>query len=330
MTLGLAIPGVETVHPREESLTDPCYPMTGPAQDLSLVYQPVVHYSSAIDLPDGDIGEFEYQVGPYLAATNRDYWRNRDSGGSPKVICGRTLPGYAVGYLFAVDWLGGAWELRGFDIRAAANAPTNAWTFPILMLTDRVDPASPLAVATARAIFREARRRSGRADFQGRPLGHGSLPGAATACPGVAIQAQIDSGLFDLDRDEGGDVTPFKRALRAYDSRASEQSGVDPTLREANRQLVGKLGPLQPFETRRVFVGLASNAEVILHSVGHGGAGFLKLSGDQVAPTSSLINFDGADRIEDNSQMVALTDGSVWVTAGPAACDFIVEVSATW
>ncbi len=326
MTLGLTIPGVQTVHPREE-ITTACYPIVGPAQQPKNITTPLIHYTAAVNLPDGDMGEFEYQIGPYLRAINKDYWDNRKGTGI--TTCGMFKPGYAIGYLFAVDWLGGGWELRGFDIFPAATADHNSYTFPILFLTDLHDPASELMMQTARAIWREARRRSGRTDFLDRPKGHRELCNGCTACPGDILMQQRDIGLLDLDRD-GVDVIPFKKAVRAYDSRAAEQAGVDPVLKKANTDLGTPLGALEPGKSRKVFVGLAQNAEVILRAIGKGGNGFLKISGDSTPPTTSLPNFTTTNPVSECSQMISLTDGSVWVTAGPAACDFIVEVSARW
>lgn len=324
MTIGLSIPGVLTVHAREEWL-ESCYPIIGPAQRPGDIWMPLAHYTASVNLPDGDLGEFDYQIPPYLRAINRDYWNNRT--GSGIMTCGTFKPGYAVGYLFAVDWLGGAWELRGFDIFPAATANHNTYTFPVLFLTDLDTPASALMMQTARAIWREARRRSGREDFHNRPRGHRELCGGCTACPGNPLIAQRDQGLLDLDFDGGDTMIPFPKALRAYDSRPSEQQFLDDPYKGAQP---APLGVLQPWQSRKVFVGLANNAQVILHSIGLGDAGYLKVSGNATPPNSSLLNFDGVDRVEDNSQCIAITEGSIWVTAGPAACDFIVEVTALW
>ena len=332
MTVGLVIPGVATLHTREDWL-EPCYPMVGPAQRPANITQPVAHYSGALDLPDGDIGEFENEIPPFIRASQRDYWLHRD--GTGLTICGRYLPGYALGYMWWIDWLGGVWEVRGFDYQSAANADHNTYTAPIMFISDRDDPVSELAWQSARAVWREHRRRSGRADFKNRPLGHGELRtttgiGTPTACPGAAILNQLHQGLGDLDYQGDDMFIPWQQSVRAYDSRPSEQVDVDPTLQKANRDLGVPLGPLKPNESRRVFVGLASAAEIILHSIGNGESGFLRLSGYPTPPTTSLVNFYGSDRIEDNSQIIGLTDGSVWVHAGPAACDFIVEVANRW
>lgn len=332
MTVGLTIPDVPIVHAREQWLNS-CYPMVGPTQTITNITQPVIHYAAALNLPDGDIGEFDYHIPRYLQSANRDYWLNRDGDG--RTVCSQYLPGYALGYLFWIDWLGGAWEVRGFDIRAAANAAHNWYTAPLMFITDRDAPASELAWATARAIWREFRRRSGRSDFRNRPLGHGELytttgTGTPTACPGPPILAQLHSGLGDLNFNEGTDMfTPWKHSVRAYDSRPTEQDKVDVTLRNANQSLQVPLGILPAFTSRRVFVGMANAAEIVLHAAGRGGPSFARLTGEPAVSFTSLINCP-ADDWRDNSQIVGLTDGSVWVHAGPNPIDFIVEVANRW
>lgn len=325
MTLGLTIPGVETVHPRESWVED-CYPMIGPAQVPGNIRQAVAHYSAATNTPDGDIGEFEYQIIPWLRAVNRDYWTNRNpKNPNPKIICGRRLTGYAVGYLFAVDWMGGAWELRGFDLKAAANAPTNDWTFPILFITDGATPASELALQTARAIGREARRRSGRTDFAPAFTPHYRLPGAATACCGAGIIGQIDRGLLDLDLDEGdimGALTAIP-SVRAYDSRGLP---IDDEFVESNGALPDT--PMQPGETRRVVIGLASQAVVNITAIGSGQAGYIAVSADGVLPKTSVVNYDQADILESNSWTTPLTGGALYLHCERGPAHVLVDVTA--
>jgi len=226
---------VETVHPRE-TIATACYPIIGPAFDIRKVWQPLAHYTAAIDLPDGDLDEFDYQIGPYLKAVNKDYWDHRDGTGI--TTCGTFKPGYAIGYSFAVDWLGGAWELRGFDIFPAATANHNTYTFPILFLTDLRDGASDLMLAAARAIWREARRRSGNALFVDRPKGHREVCGGCTACPGNPLIAQRDAGLMDLDYQPPQEEPPMgtlPAQIRVLDTRVKNQ-------------------PLKPMEPRRVSI----------------------------------------------------------------------------
>lgn len=296
------------------------------------IWQPVGHYSAALNLPDGDIGEFDYQIGPYMRASNRDYWLNRKNS-SPTRICNRDLPGYSLGYLFWVDWLGGAWEARGFDYFSAANAGHNSYTCPIMFVTDRADPASPLAWQTARAIWREFRRRSGRSDFRNRPLGHGELydttgVGTPTACPGPPILTQLHAGLGDLDFDEGDKMLNFPtKASRAYDSRPQFQGDVDLPYRDVNTTT----GPLAAGQSRKIFVGLAQNAQVIVHATSaNGNPTFAQISGTAEKPKSSLVNPPTSGDWRDCSVLTGITEGSVWVHAGPAPIDFIVEVQGTW
>jgi hypothetical protein len=228
VTARLAIPGVETVHPREAVATA-CYPILGPPLDISRVWTPLLHYTAAVELPDGDLGEHDYQVGPYLQAVNRDYWDNRVGTGI--YTCASRKPGYAVGYSFAVDWLGGVWELRGFDILPAATANNNTYTLPVLFLTDAADGASDLALASARAVWREARRRSGNALFLNRPRGHREVCGGCTACPGDPLMAQRDAGLMDLDYQPPQEEPPMATLaapIRVLDTRDKGRQPLDP------------------------------------------------------------------------------------------------------
>jgi hypothetical protein len=228
VTIGLTIPGVETVHPREAVATS-CYPILGPPLDISRVWTPLAHYTAAIDLPDGDLDEFDYQIIPYLRAVNRDYWDHRVGTGI--TTCGTHKPGYAIGYSFAVDWLGGATELRGFDILPAATTNHNTYTLPVLFLTDIADGASDLALATARAIWREARRRSGNALFLDRPKGHREVCNGCTACPGDPLMAQRDAGLMDLDYappQEEPPMATLAAPIRVMDTRDKGREKLRP------------------------------------------------------------------------------------------------------
>ena len=66
----LEIPGVETVHSREQ-WTDPRYPISGngyiaPSYRRDLVKYPMLHYTASGNLPDGDPGENADDLGRYL------------------------------------------------------------------------------------------------------------------------------------------------------------------------------------------------------------------------------------------------------------------------
>lgn len=171
------IPGVETFHARE-SWQDPRFPVFGPASNMAAVDTAVIHYTAADDLIDGDPGEHASGLPAYLRAMQYSYVTRR---------------GYSLGYMFAVDWLGGVWQIRGWEFKSAANKGHNEHTLPILMLVDGADRATDAALHAARCIIREGERLASRSMAV---TGHGQLSGAATACPGVGLRTQIAAGLF--------------------------------------------------------------------------------------------------------------------------------------
>jgi hypothetical protein len=158
---------------------DPRYPVTGSrAVDWPRIDTTVIHYTADDDLIDGDPGEHADDLPGYLRAIQRDYTTRR---------------GYSIGYNFAVDWLGAAWELRGFDYRCAANAGHNDHTLAILMLVDGGDQATVYAVGAVRELVGSFERIAQRTLTI---TGHGQLPGAATGCPGRGLREQIAAGVF--------------------------------------------------------------------------------------------------------------------------------------
>lgn len=176
------VPGAHTVHSRE-SWQDPRYPVFGPADNPADNDTVAIHYTAADDLIDGDPGEHAEDLPAYMRSMQKSYVLNR---------------GYSLGYLWAVDWLGGIWQIRGWEYQSAANKDHNGHTWPILVLVDGADPATPEAVASIRLLVAEAERRAGRPQ---KIKGHGQLRiesgvGTATACPGVGLQAQINAGVF--------------------------------------------------------------------------------------------------------------------------------------
>lgn len=325
MTIGLTIPGVPTVHPRE-SWVETCYPVLGSPQVMSRVTQPACHYSAAAMTPDGDLGESIAQVPSWLRAVNRDYWLNRTTSSGPRVICGRSLPGYAIGYLFAVDWLGGAWELRGFDYVAASNAPTNAWTFPILFITDGASPATEWAWWTARAVWREAARRSGNPGFVRTAVEHSRLPGAATECSGVGIRAQLAAGYGNIDRNtEESDmgVSAVPEPKRIFDSRGL--AGVDDPYDDVNTEL----GLIVPGAPRRIFVALgAEEALLNVTAIGTGQPGFLTVTPTSALTKTSDVNYGkGPDDPRPNNVLTRLTEGGYcWIHAVVSPANVAVDL----
>lgn len=187
------IPGVTTYHPREE-WQDPKYPVFGPLDQAFNNDRVVIHYTAADNLIDGDPGEHADNLPAYMRAMQKSYVINR---------------GYSLGYLFAVDWLGGVWQIRGWEYQSAANEGENATTWPILVLVDGDDPATEYAARSIRAIVSEAARRAGRAQII---VGHRQI--GATSCPGRGLQRQVDDGTFqpsDTPEPEDDDM-----ALIAY------------------------------------------------------------------------------------------------------------------
>lgn len=183
-----SIPGVETVHARS-TWTDPRFPFRGNRVDISRVTRPILHYTAADDLIDGDPGEYADRLDEYMRAMQQSYVQNRR---------------YSLGYWWAVDWLGGAWQCRGWEFVSAANVGDprktgvvniNPQTAPILCLVDGADRLTAEAAATVRALIRETRRRSGRS--MNRPAPHSALD--FTACCGDGIRLDIDAGLTDAD-----------------------------------------------------------------------------------------------------------------------------------
>lgn len=163
------IPGVAIVRPRE-SWQDPKLPVTGPTVAASAIDTAVIHYTASLKIP-ADLDAFHRSM-------QRDYVTNR---------------GYSLGYRWSVAQSGVVYQIRGWDLKSAANAKHNDHTEPILVLVDGDAPASPAAVASVQAIIAESQRRSGRTFAI---TGHGQLSGAATSCPGLGLRAQIAAGVF--------------------------------------------------------------------------------------------------------------------------------------
>ena len=151
-------------------------PVVGPAAMPASIVRIAIHYTAAANLSDGDAGEKAGDVPAYLRAIHRDYTVNR---------------GYSVGYSFAADAYGQAWELRGLDIKCAANKGMNDTTYAILCIVDGNDAANPPMVGAVREIVSAIYAHLGRIV----PIvGHRDI--GATACPGTGLYAQIQDRTF--------------------------------------------------------------------------------------------------------------------------------------
>jgi hypothetical protein len=151
----------------------------------------VIHYTGAVNLPDGDVAETPEQVAPYLRAIQNDSVKRRN---------------YSIGYNAAADWLGRTFELRGWRFKCAANAGHNDRTFAILVLVDGADGATEPQAAGVRAIIAECERRAGR---QLKIVGHNQLPGAKTLCCGAGLLADIKAGRFTPRPEVSVEIPPF-------------------------------------------------------------------------------------------------------------------------
>ena len=329
------IPDVETLHERS-FWEEVGYRMVGdfdrnpPSQRPTEITTGICHYTSAINLPDGDPGESWMDIKQKLRDTQRDYLTNRVGGGYTRLSDNRFFPGYSVGYLFAVDWLGGAWELRGFEFMSAANSQDNTWTAPILFITDGQDPGTEAQWATARAIWREFRRRSGRNDFAASAVGHDDLPHGNTSCPGAGLFSQLHAGLGELDRDsQSGDaMQPIATGPeRAYDSRRTDQT----TQYLADLNAGVPMGPMVAGEERRIVVGQSCvSAEVHVTVVG-GTDGYVTVSGFSAftrradVNTTSLVNVNGSG-VEQGTGGFATPESAIFVRTAQPIDGLIVDV----
>ena len=132
------------------------------------VLKVVIHYTAA--------DKVDTNTADYLRAIQRSY------------VSGR---GYSIGYSYAVDRDGVAWELRGTHHMPAATKNHNSNSIAILMLTNGQEPASDVMVERARDIIAEANRLAGRTLRIGGHRDYG-----ATQCPGDGNYALIQSGAF--------------------------------------------------------------------------------------------------------------------------------------
>jgi hypothetical protein len=157
-----------TIRPRRD-WENPSQRVVGPAMVLRSITLLPAHYTAAATIPA--------DTAAYLRAIQNDYTVNR---------------GYSIGYNFAVDRTGACWELRGFDIKCAANKGMNDVTIAVLCLVDGAQAMNPAMVNTFRQLGAEAVRRT-RPDLL--VVGHRDI--GATACPGNGIYAQVVSGQLE-------------------------------------------------------------------------------------------------------------------------------------
>jgi hypothetical protein len=320
----VTIPGVETFHPRavwEEVGFRMALDFTktpGPYKPAN-VDLAVAHYSGSERTPDGDPGEDPSLIIPWLRAIQRDYYTNRTGGNYVRKSDGRLFPGYPIGYSFAVDWLGGVWELRGFEFLPAATLEHNTHTIPVIFITDGATPASDLALASARAIWREARRLSGRTtSFYQRPLGHGEVrqvygTGTITPCPNSGILDQLHRGLGDLD----------------YDDPPEDDMNLLPDVRRLidTRPLPTQVAPGQVVEVATGHGDTMLFISVVAAETA--GPGFVTVWGAGAQPATSNVNYDGAGQIRSSLATVQSDGfGVIRFTTGSSAADVVIDLQS--
>ena len=297
-----------TYHPRSEWNPLSPYSVTGPPADWSKIDTAVVHYTAADDLIDGDPGEHAEDLPAYLANIQTSYAKPKEQGGR----------GYSIGYMFAVDWLGGIWQLRGWEYQSAANKGHNEHTMPILLLVDGDDPATAEAAAAVRWLISEGQRRSTRTYAI---KGHGQLRvetgvGTATACPGVGLQAQVTAGVFTPRPDPIVPSPPFLLLggpMQLY------------PVESGNRRLFDSrpTGPAVKDQTIRLSVGdlEAQHAFATVTIVGIGTAGYV-----ENYPGSSCVNWTPDTGVIATSTLFPVTDGHLTFTVRQGGCHFIVDL----
>jgi hypothetical protein len=325
------IPGAPVVHERD-AWEENGYRMALDFTRLPSLYIPanvtrgVSHYVGALNVPDGDVGDLG--VAAFLRAAQRDYLINRTGGGYTRRSDGRFFPGYPLGYSFAVDWLEAAWTLRGFDFLPAATNQHNSYTIAVLMLVDGAQGATPGMWATARAIVREARRRSGRADFNPAGTDHGSLRiatgvGTITPCAGAGIRSQL-AAEFNIDTTvqhwtEGGEVLhlagPPKE--RIYDTR--DGTGGAP---------VALVAPGSPAKVKIPMpAGVAASTAIVnVTIVDPTGPGFGQVDGLVFGNASDLNYAPGSHPPESGATIAAIVDGAIGVKLTGAPANVVVDL----
>ena len=157
-----------TIRPRQD-WQSPSQPVVGPSMNLGKITLLPAHYTAASKVPS--------DTPSYLRSIQNDYTVNR---------------GYSIGYNFAIDQDGVAWECRGFDIKCAANKDMNEVTIAVLCLVDGANAMNSKMVETFKGIGAEAERRC-KKDLL--VVGHRDI--GSTACPGDGIYGQVQAGILE-------------------------------------------------------------------------------------------------------------------------------------
>jgi hypothetical protein len=154
-----------TIHPREDwQLAS--QPVTGPTYPSTII-EVVYHY------PGASAGTSFAYPAARLRAMQSDYLRNR---------------GYSLGYSYAIDPYGEAWEIRGVDIKPAATAGYNHAGCAVQFMVPGQQPASEVQIGAAVELHKWLEKHHGRSLGV---TGHKFRGTTSTPCPGVGVTAQL-------------------------------------------------------------------------------------------------------------------------------------------
>ena len=106
---------------------------------------------------------------------------------------------------------------------------------------------------------------------------------------------------------EDDDMRTLDTPERMYDSRTSG-------------------GPFGPGETREVAIGMCTDAFVHVTVIGQGGAGHISIN--DPAGGTSIVNFDGSDRVESDGAPVKTPNGRIAITCHASHAHVVVDCYA--
>jgi hypothetical protein len=174
---------VTSYHPRSEWETAQ-QPVTGPAISWPSIVRIVIHY------PGADFADLDFNNdGQVNGADSIQVLRQMQNQ-----YLHKPKP-YSLGYNWMVDTLGEVWEIRGFDIKCAANEEVNASSVAILLLVDDQGAANPAQIDATRWLVGQIRGRKPAVPI----VTHASVAtnSSHTPCPGAGITPQVHAGVFE-------------------------------------------------------------------------------------------------------------------------------------
>lgn len=173
------------IYHRRQEWQSSTQPVTGPAMPKDAISRIVIHY------PGADFTDLDF---------NNDGLVN----GADSIVVLRQMqaqylrksPPYSLGYNWMIDTSGEVWEIRGFDIKCAANSEVNGSSVAIIILVDDQDAANEAQIIATRELIAQIR------DWKNLKLPivtHASVAtnSTHTPCPGKGITPQVIGGVFE-------------------------------------------------------------------------------------------------------------------------------------